>query len=188
MTSVTTCDECDGSGKTAEHACRECQGSGIIRKAKTLKVKIPAGVEDGQRIRVSNEGEMGYKGSSPGDLYLNLSVGSHSKFSREGSTIFSEVPVSFYQAALGSEVEVPTIDGVVSLKIPAGTQSEKVMRLKGRGAHVLNGAGRGDHLVTVKVITPLKLTKKERELFKKLADERGESVSVDEGFWSKFKS
>jgi molecular chaperone DnaJ len=186
MTSVTTCDECNGLGKVPEVACSVCKGSGVSRRVKNLKVKIPAGVEDGQRIRVANEGEVGYKGSNFGDLYLNLRVKPHPKFRREGSTIFSEVPISIYQAVLGSSIEVATVDGRVKVKIPAGTQSGKEFRMKGRGAHILNSANRGDQIVTVRVITPSKLNKKERELFKKLAEEQGESVDLDEGFWSKF--
>jgi molecular chaperone DnaJ len=188
MATVATCDECDGSGKVADKACAVCKGSGQKRRVKTLKVKIPAGVENGQRIRVSNEGEVGYKGSNFGDLYLQMNVSGSPKFKREGATVFSEIPISFYQAALGATVETDTVDGMVKLKIPAGTQSGKVLRLKGRGAPILHGSGRGDHLVTVRVVTPNKLNKKEKELFKQLADEKGESVDVDEGFWSQFKS
>ncbi|HTL39374.1 MAG TPA: molecular chaperone DnaJ [Methylomirabilota bacterium] len=188
MATSTTCDECEGRGKVPERACTVCKGTGQKRKVKTLKVKIPAGVEDGQRIRVPNEGEVGYRGSNFGDLYLQLHVAGNSKFKREGATIFSDLPISFYQAALGTEIEVQTVDGKVSLKIPAGTQSEKIFRLKGKGAYILNGSGRGDQLVTVHVVTPNKLSKKEKDLFKQLASERGESVNVDEGFWDKFKS
>lgn len=187
VSSVATCDMCDGNGKVADRACSECRGSGRKRRAKTLKVKIPAGVEDGQRIRINGEGEVGYKGSNFGDLYLRVHVTPHPKFKREGPTVYSEVPVSFYQAALGAEIEVPTIDGSVKMKVPAGTQSEKVFRLKGHGAPVLNGSGRGDQMVTVHVITPSKLTRKEKELFKKLAEENGETVNP-EGFWERFTS
>jgi molecular chaperone DnaJ len=186
MATAVTCDQCEGSGKVAEHACKDCHGSGKKRRTKRLKVKIPAGVENGQRIRVSNEGEVGYKGSNFGDLYLHLHVGSNPKFKRDGDTIFSEISISVYQATLGTTVQTDTVDGRVSLKVPAGTQSGKVLRLKGKGANRLNGSGRGDHLVTVRVITPTKLSKKEKELFKQLADEKGESVDVDEGFWEKF--
>jgi len=186
MQTATNCDECEGSGKVAERSCAVCKGSGQKRRVKTLKVKIPAGIDDGQRIRVSGEGEAGYKGSNFGDLYLSIQVSPSRQFRRDGPTLFSDISISVYQAALGTEVEVPTVDGRVKLKIPAGTQSEKVFRLKGKGAHILNSSGRGDHLVTVHVATPTKLTKKEKELFKQLAAEKGESVEVDEGFWGKF--
>lgn len=186
LASVTTCDRCEGVGKVAENPCRECQGSGAKRRTKTLMVKVPAGVDDGQRIRISGEGEVGYRGSQAGDLYIRLHVKDHHTFKREGESIYTEIPVSFYQAALGTKVMVETIDGKVELKVPAGTQSGKVFRLKNKGVQILNGSSRGDHYVTVKVVTPSKLTKKEKELFKKLADEKGESVDIDESLWSKF--
>ncbi len=188
MASVTTCDRCEGSGKVPEQPCRECSGSGSKRMLKKLKVKIPAGVEDGQRIRIAGEGEVGYKGSTHGDLYIRLTVKDHPEFKRDAENIYSEVPVSFYQAALGAKVLVDTVDGKVELKIPSGTQTGKVFRLKGKGAGVLNRSGRGDHFVTVKVVTPTKLSKKEKELFKKLAEDHGESVDADESMWSKFTS
>jgi molecular chaperone DnaJ len=188
LASVITCDRCEGSGKIADNPCKECHGSGAKRRLKTLKVKIPPGVEDGQRIRVSKEGELGYKGSLPGDLYIRLHVKDHATFKRDAENIYSEIPISFYQAALGTKVEVDTVDGKVELKIPSGTQSGKIFRLKGKGAHVLNGQGRGDHFVTVKVVTPTKLTKKEKEAFKKIAEDKGEAVDIDESLWDKFTS
>jgi molecular chaperone DnaJ len=188
MASVVSCDECDGSGKVAEVACHECKGAGHKRREKTLKVRIPAGVENGQRIRIANEGEVGYKGSNFGDLYIRLRVANHPIFKREAENIYSEVPISFYQAAMGAEIETNTVDGPVKLKIPSGTQTGKVFRLKSRGAPILKHSGRGDHFVTVRVVTPTKLNKKEKELFKKLADDRGEAVDVNEGFWSQFTS
>ncbi len=187
MQSVSTCDRCDGSGKVPERVCSECRGSGHKRREKKLRIKIPAGVADGQRIRISGEGEVGYKGSNFGDLYLRLHVPESPKFKRDGQNIYSEIPISFYQAALGTTVEVETVDGTVNLKIPAGTQAGKVLRIKDKGVPILNSSSRGDHFVTVNVVTPTKLTKKEKELFKQLADEKGEAVEVDEGFWSKIK-
>ena len=163
-----------------------------MKKIKTIKVKIPAGVEDGMRLRVVGEGEVGYRGSNPGDLFLRLSVIPHPRFKRDGNDIYSEVPISFYQAALGTTIETETVDGKVKLKVPAGTQTGKVFRLKGKGIPVLNRSARGDHMVVVSVITPSKLTKREKELFKELAKEKGEAVdpfsSGDEGFWSKITS
>ncbi len=188
IASTSTCDECEGTGKVPESVCRDCRGSGTVKRTKKLKVKIPAGIDDGQRIRINNEGEAGYKGSNFGDLYLKIKIKPHPAFKREGEHIFSEIPISFYQAALGTEAEVETVDGKVELKIPGGTQSGKVFRLKSKGVPYMGRSGRGDHLVTVRVITPTKLTKKEKELFKKLAEESGENVDVDEGFWSRFSS
>jgi molecular chaperone DnaJ len=181
-----TCDQCRGTGKYPETACKECKGSGQLKREKTIKVNIPAGVDDGSRVRVNGEGEVGYRGSASGDLYLRLRVANHPTLKREGANIYSEVPVSFYQAALGTSVDVVTLDGNASLKVPAGTQSGKVFRMKGKGVPIVNSSSRGDHFVTIHVVTPTKLTKKEKDLFKKLAEEKGESVEVDEGFWSKF--
>ncbi len=183
--SAANCDRCDGSGKVPEHACKECKGTGSKRRTKTLKVKIPAGVENGQRIRITGEGEVGYRGSNFGDLYLRIHVDKHSNFKRESENIYSEMPISFYQAALGTVIETPTVHGNVNLKIPAGTQSGKVFRIKDKGSHKLNSSSLGDHFVTVHVLTPTKLSKKEKEMFKKLAEESGESVETDEGFWDK---
>ncbi len=187
MQTVATCDECRGEGKVPDRACTECKGAGQKRRTKTIKVRVPPGVENGQRIRITNEGEVGYRGSNFGDLYLRLNVRQHKEFKRQAENIYSEKPISFYQAALGTQIDVDTVDGNVKVKIPAGTQSGKVFRLKDKGAPILNGSGRGDHFVTVHVITPTKLSKKEKELFKQLADENGESVEIDEGFWSRFK-
>ncbi len=188
MQTVTTCVECDGTGKVPDRACTECKGTGHKRRVKTIKVKIPAGVEDGQRIRVSNEGEVGYRGSNFGDLYLRLHVDQHPKFKRERENVFSEAEISFYQAALGTVIEADVVDGKIKVKIPAGTQSGKVFRLKGKGSPILQGSGRGDHFLTVKVVTPTKLSKKEKEVFKKLAEDSGETIETDESFWGKFKN
>ena len=186
MATVATCDQCNGLGKVPEKPCTECKGSGQLRQAKTIKVNIPAGVDDGSRVRVTGEGEVGYRGSSPGDLFLHLHVKDHATLKREREHVFSEAPISFYQAALGTTVNIEGVDGRMDVKVPAGTQSGKVLRLKSKGVPFVNSSTRGDHYVTVRVITPTKLTKKEKELFKQLADEKGESVEVDEGFWSKF--
>jgi molecular chaperone DnaJ len=129
---------------------------------------------------------MGYRGSAPGDLFLKLNVKPHATLKRDRENIYSEAPVSFYQAALGTSISVNTVDGDVSLKVPAGTQSGKVFRLKEKGVPVVNSSRRGDHYVTVHVVTPTKLTKKEKELFKKLAEEKGEAVEIDDSLWSKF--
>lgn len=188
MATVATCDTCNGLGKVPEKPCSECRGSGQLRRAKTINVKIPAGVDDDSRLRISGEGEVGYRGSTPGDLFLRLHVRNHATLKREGQDVHSEAPVSFYQAALGTSVNIPGLDGEMSLKVPAGTQSGKVFRLKAKGVPYINSSSRGDHYVTVRVVTPTKLTKKEKELFKKLAEENGEAVEVDEGFWSKFVS
>ena len=186
MATVSTCDQCNGQGKVPEKPCEECKGSGQLRQSKKISVKIPAGVDDGSRVRVTGEGEVGYRGSSPGDLFLHLHVKPHATLKREREHVFSETPISFYQAALGTSIDVDGVDGKMDVKVPAGTQSGKVLRLKGKGVPFVNSSTRGDHYVTIRVVTPTKLTKKEKDLFKKLAEEKGESVEVDEGFWSKF--
>lgn len=185
--SAQTCDRCLGSGQVPEKECAECRGTGAKKMKKQIKVVTPPGIDHGQRLKLTGEGEMGYKGSKPGDLYIVVRVKPHPEFTRDGSDIRSEVPVSFYQAALGAKVEVDTVDGKVEMKIPAGTQSGEVLRLRDKGVPHLDSTRRGDHLVTVRVVTPTKLTKKEKELFKKMAEERGEAVNVDESFWYKLK-
>lgn len=184
---VRVCEECKGLGKIPEKLCLECRGEGVKKQSKSLKVLIPPGMEDGQRIKVPTEGEVGYRGSSAGDLYIVIKVRPHPEFRREGFNILSEIPISFYQAALGGKVEANTVDGKVMMKLPAGTQSGKVLRLRSKGVPHLESSKRGDHLVTVRVVTPTKLTRKEKELFQKLAEERGESVGVDESLWDKLK-
>lgn len=184
---VRTCERCDGYGKIPEKVCEDCGGRGVKRMSKKVKVVVPPGVEDGQRLKLSGEGEPGYRGSQNGDLYLAIRVRPHPEFRREGFDILSEVPVSFYQAALGGKIEINTVDGPMRMKLPAGTQSQKVFRIRGKGAPHLESSRRGDHLVTVRVVTPTKLTRKEKELLQKMAEERGESVDADEGLWGKIR-
>lgn len=182
-----TCDNCSGRGKTPERPCDVCLGRGISQQVKTLKVIVPPGIDDGQRIRLSGQGEVGYTGSQPGDLFIRVRVKPHNILRRDGFNILSEAGLSFYQAALGSRIEVETVDGAVELKIPAGTQSGKIFRLRARGVPELSTSRRGDHLVTVRVVTPTKLSKKEKELLQKLAEEKGELVDIEEGLWDKIK-
>ena len=165
MSSSSVCDQCDGTGKVPEKPCHTCKGIGIVRGDKKIKVKIPAGINDGQRIRVTGEGEAGYRGSEPGDLYILVRVKPSQQFKREEFDLFAEVPISFVQAALGANVNVPSLDGKeVQLKVPAGTQPGKVFRLSGYGVPRLNRSGRGDLFVTVRVKVPEKLSKKQRKL------------------------
>jgi molecular chaperone DnaJ len=185
---VRTCERCHGEGKTIETPCNECRGSGRVRKNRKIDVKIPAGVESGSRLRIAGEGEAGSRGGSPGDLYIYIYVKKHPEFERQGDDIYSEVKISMAQAALGATVLVQTLDGKVELKIPEGTQYGTSFRLKGRGITHLRGQGRGDHYVKTKVITPVKLTGEQRELFKKLALSFGEHLSADErGFIDRVK-
>lgn len=181
------CDRCEGTGKVPEKTCPDCRGRGVKKMTKPVKVIVPPGIDDGQRVKLQGEGEVGYRGSRAGDLYLVIRVKAHPEFRRDGFDIRSEIPVSFYQAALGAQVDVNTVDGKVSLKIPAGTQSGKILRLRGKGVPHLESTKRGDQLVMVRVVTPTKLTRKERDLFKQMAEERGETVDIDESFWEKLK-
>lgn len=184
---IEVCGRCRGRGKVPQQECRECGGEGTKRMSKTIKVKIPAGIENGQRIRLAGEGEVGYRGSAAGDLYIVIKVKPHLEFKRDGFDIISDVPVSFYQAALGAKVEINTVDGKVMLKIPAGTQAGEILRLRSKGVPHLESRDRGDHLAVIRVITPTKLTRKEKELFKELGSENGESVDIDESLWGKIK-
>lgn len=186
--SRVSCDKCEGTGKVPEVACKTCGGSGILRQDKTIKVKIPAGIDNGQRIRVAGEGEAGYRGSSAGDLFLVMRVGPAKEFVRDGFNLHKELPISFTQASLGAKLIVKTLDGDIELKIPSGTQSGSQFRVKGKGVpHVNNSSKRGDLLVTVRVVVPGKLTKKEKDLLKQLAKEQGETVEVDHGLWKNIK-
>jgi molecular chaperone DnaJ len=148
--------------------CAKCKGEGRVLRDKTVEVKVPAGVEDGTRIRYSEQGEAGVNGGPPGDLYVVLHVKDHAFFERQGKDLYCTVPVSFSQAALGAQIKVPTLEGEHALKIPEGTQTGQTFRLKGKGVPSLNGHGRGDLYVEVKIQTPKKLTKKQRELLQQL--------------------
>lgn len=186
--SRTTCDRCEGTGKIPEQPCKACGGNGALRQQKTIEVRIPAGIDDGQRIRVAGEGEAGYRGSMSGDLYLVVRVRESKEFVRDGNNLLKTLPVSFTQAALGAKILVKTLDGDIELKVPAGTQAGTVLKVKSHGVPYINDSDRrGDLLITVRVVTPSKLSKKEKDLLKALADERGEAVEVDQGFWDSIK-
>lgn len=188
MQSATTCERCDGEGKIPEHPCKKCGGKGVLRQQKSLQVKIPAGIDNGQRIRVNGEGEVGYRASNPGDLYLSIRVKPSKDFTRNGPNLLKDLPISFAQAALGSKIKVPTLDGDIEVKISSGIQSGHVLRVAGKGIPIINSGRKGDLLLTLRVVTPNKLTKKETELLKELANIQGESVEVDEGFWNSIKN
>jgi len=177
FTIARPCGECNGTGRIIVKPCGACGGRGLIRKERDLQVRIPAGVDDETRIRLSGEGEASDEGGPTGDLYVVLHVREHPVFQREGSTIHSEVAVSFARAALGTRLRIPTLDGERDLEIPAGTQAGTVFRLQGRGVASLNGRGRGDHLVTVAVVTPKKLSGEQRALFEKLAEIEGDGAA-----------
>ncbi len=185
---VTACSRCQGEGKIITTPCPECRGQGRVRKMRKLTVKIPAGVDNGQQIRLSGEGESGPKGGPPGNLYVVLEVRPHRIFKREGSDVFLELPISFAQAALGDEIEVPTIDGSEMLVVPGGTQTGKTFRLREKGIPHLRGMGRGDQYVTVRVSTPTQLSSRERQLFEELAKLEEHQIKPQErGFFDRVK-
>jgi len=171
------CDACGGAGEVVRERCPSCRGQGRVESQQTLTVKIPAGVEHGTRLRLAGEGEAGIEGGPPGDLYVDVAVRPHPFFTREGPDLHCQVPVSFVQAALGGEIEVPTLEGKVSMRIPEGTQSGRVFRLAGKGLPALGQRGRGDLLVQIFVEVPTKLTPRQRELLEQFAEESGTEVS-----------
>jgi molecular chaperone DnaJ len=162
------CPRCGGNGTVVEKPCRTCKGSGRQRRTKRYTVKIPAGVKDGTQIRLKGKGEPGLAGGPAGDLVVTTRVAASPLFERRGADLVIEVPVTYAEAALGAEVEVPTPDGRISLKVPAGTQDGKLLRMRGQGAPKLNGGGKGDLLARVRVVVPTKLTKAEREAIEAL--------------------
>ncbi len=164
-----TCSGCNGAGMIITDPCTTCRGQGRMIRERTIEVKVPAGVEDGTRIRYAGQGEAGPQGGAPGDLYVVLHVKDHAFFQREGRDLHCVLPISFPQATLGVEVEVPTLEGPHALKIPDGTQSGTQFRIRGKGVPSLNGHGRGDLFVEVRVQTPTKLSKRQRELMQELA-------------------
>ncbi|MFQ5736158.1 MAG: molecular chaperone DnaJ [Thermodesulfobacteriota bacterium] len=182
------CPACSGKGTVIKEPCAECSGMGKVRVRKTIKVKVPPGVDAGSRLRIMGEGEPGERGGPPGDLYVVLSVAPHEFFRREHDDIICEVPISFTQAALGAEIEVPSIEGLVKLKIPHGTQSGKVFRLKGKGIASLRTGRRGDEQVVIKVEVPTKLTRRQKELLEEFAQISGEEgTSGGKNFFSRVK-
>ncbi len=161
-----TCPRCHGSGKIISDPCNTCHGEGRVQKQKTLSVKVPAGVDTGDRIRLSGEGEAGESGGPPGDLYVQINVREHAIFKRDGNDLFCEVPISFTTAALGGELDVPTLNGRVKLKVPAESQTGKLFRLRGKGVKSVRGAQVGDLLCKIMVETPVNLSSRQKELLR----------------------
>lgn len=184
-----TCPSCGGQGRVITDPCAACSGSGRVHREKTLSVKIPCGVEDGTRIRLSGEGEAGTRGGTPGDLYIFVSVAAHRMFRREGANIFCRVPMPLSTAALGGQIEVPTIEGKrARLQIPEGTQTGHRFRLRSKGMTELNGNARGDMFAEIVVETPVNLTKRQKELLREFEDAGGNTTHPEsEGFFSKVK-
>jgi molecular chaperone DnaJ len=172
-----TCGKCGGQGKVITDPCKACNGQGKVKNYKNIQLKMPAGVDTGSRLRVSGEGEMGFNGGPRGDLFIYLEVEEHPFFKRDGNDLYCEVPVSFPQAALGAEIEVPTIDGSEKLKIPSGTPSGRLFHMKGKGIQKLGGHHKGDQTVRVYVDVPKNLTQRQRELLEEFAKISGDEVS-----------
>lgn len=169
-----TCPTCRGRGKMISDPCPKCRGQGRVEKSKTLSVKVPPGVDTGDRIRLSGEGEAGPDGGPPGDLFVQMSVRQHPIFERDGKNLYCEVPITFVAAALGGELEVPTLDGRVKLKIPAETQTGKLFRLRGKGVKPVRGGAVGDLLCRAVVETPVNLNKKQKELLREFQESLGQ--------------
>lgn len=189
FTVASTCPKCQGSGQMISNPCGTCHGDGRHKKQSELEVTIPAGIDHGQRLKLSNEGDSGAQGGPDGDLYIVIQIDEHEIFNRDGFDVLYTLPISFSQAALGAEVEVPTLDGKVMVNIPAGTQSGKKMRLRGKGIQKLGGYGAGDAILTIHVETPTKLSSEQKDLFEQLAlhDESSKSNPMSRGFFDKVK-
>lgn len=185
------CTRCQGTGQTIKESdkCPKCAGQGKVKKRKKIHIKIPAGVDTGQQIRVSGQGEPGVNGGPPGDLFVVFNVKSHEFFKRDGDDIFCEMPITFPQAALGDEVEVPTLSGKVKLKVPAGTQNATHFRLRGKGVPNVHGRGQGDQHVQIKVIVPKELNDKQKDLLREFNDESGDEMPDEQSqnFFEKVK-
>ncbi len=184
---MRTCSNCQGKGQIIKSPCKKCQGQGRIEKEKTIEIKIPAGVETGSRLRVTGEGEGGVNGGPSGDLFIVLHVAAHENFERQGADLYAAVPVTFAQAALGADLKVKTLDGEQDLKIPAGTQTGTVFRIKNHGMPNLGGRGKGDLFVAITLVTPKTLTKEQRKLLEQLAAIEDVDFS-DESFIDKVRS
>lgn len=188
FTVARTCHQCGGQGSVITDPCDTCRGTGLGRKTTNLQVKIPAGVDSGARLKLRGEGETPPTGGVPGDLYILIHVKEHPLFKRQDNTVICDIPISFPHAALGTEIEVPTLEGKIKLKVPAGTQSDSVFRLRGKGIVSLNGGRRGDQLVRVMVETPRKLSARQREILEEFARLDGADVHpMSKGFFEKVK-
>ncbi len=183
-----TCDRCGGKGKVIENPCPSCSGQGRVKKTLTKEIEIPAGIDDGQTLKVSGAGDSGFNGGSNGDLNVRVSVAEDDIFEREGYDVYTEIPISYMQATLGDEITVPTIDGKVKYKVPEGTQTGTVFRLRGKGIKRLYRTDRGDHYVTVKVEIPKNLTKKQAELLRAFDESlEPKNTSASKSFFEKMK-
>mgnify|MGYP002594771776 CR=1 FL=1 len=182
MQSQTVCPKCRGKGQIIHQPCPDCRGAGVVRKRRTIQVNIPAGIDNGQTISLRGQGHAGKNGGPAGDLLVTVMVQPHDVFRRDGTAVFCEAPITFTQAVLGAELEIPTIDGKVKYTIPEGTQTGTVFRLKGKGIPVLNGRGRGDQYVTVTIETPRNLNREQKDALRKFSE------TLSEGNYEKHRS
>ena len=187
MMTQEVCDECHGTGKIIKEKCSTCHGEGVVENTHTIKITVPAGVEDGTQMRVAGQGQAGENGGPYGDLYVVFHVQASKEFRRDGADIYYELPLNFAQVSLGDEVEVPTVDGKVKLKIPAGTQSGKMFRLRGKGVARLHGTGRGDQYVIANVVTPKSMNEKQKEAMRMFAEATDGPVKNEESFFDKMR-
>lgn len=188
FTIAQTCPKCHGAGQMIKDPCETCHGRGRTKKKEKLSVKIPAGIDEGQRLKLSGQGDSGLHGGPSGDLYVLIHLEPHEFFKRDEFDVLCEVPISFSQAALGTEIEVPTLGGRVSMKIPEGIQSGQKMKLRHKGITKLGGSGFGDQIITIHVETPSKLSKEQRELFGRLAElEQNSSNPMTKGFFERVR-
>ena len=186
--STAPCSRCGGRGKIIKEPCKDCRGSGMVRRRRKIQASVPAGIDNGQTISIRGQGHAGKNGGPAGDLLVTITVRPHELFRREGTSVLCEAPITFPQAVLGAELEIPTIDGKVKYDIPEGTQSGTTFRLKGKGIPGLNGRGRGDQYVTVYIETPRNLNREQKEALKKFAEAVGENNYEErKSFFRKFK-
>ena len=188
FTIAQPCPKCHGSGQMIKDPCETCHGRGRTKKKEKLSVKVPAGIDEGQRLKLSGQGDAGMNGGPAGDLYVLVHIEKHEFFEREEFDVLCEVPITFSQAALGTEIEVPTLGGRVSMKIPEGTQSGQKMKLRNKGIAKLGGYGFGDQIITIHVETPAKLSKEQKELFSRLSElEQTSSNPMTKGFFDRVR-
>jgi molecular chaperone DnaJ len=185
FTISTTCGQCRGEGNIISHPCKDCRGHGRVRKNKKIQINIPPGVDSGSKLRIRGEGEEGEKGGPPGDLFVFIYVEPHEFFTREGDDIICQIPISFTQAALGAEIEVPTLNGKKNINIQKGIETGEIIRIKGEGFPRLRGYGRGDQIIQIVVKTPKNLSKKQEELLKEFEELNKKKDNIEEG-WRRF--
>ena len=188
MAQIKTCDRCQGRGEIIDDPCPDCNGEGRVTRRRDIKVEIPAGISSGQRIRLSGKGGAGKRGGPSGDLFVRVDVKPHDLFERKGDDVYYELPINFVQAALGDEIQVPTLEGEVKLKIPEGTQPGDSLRLKNKGINHLRSSGRGDQYIKIKVVIPKSLDSEQKDLLQKFAKISGDEINPEsKGFFSRVK-